>query len=1134
MGLVRRWAAVCLLLAVVLWSPYAFGAPETLTATLTFDAGSISIDNVGGFDVVRLRGAAATTEVARPELPLFVARFALPLGTEAAGVSARVITESELPGVHRVRPAQPQVPLSRTMTPEWVAPDESVYSSPALYPSVDCELLSTGTAAGQPIASVAVYPVRYSPSDGRLILTESVEVTVDLRAARGEARMPGPVSPRTRDLRADRVRALVLNPEAVLPAPSRPETRSSGIDYLIITSSSYASLFQPLADWKTGKGVSAAIVTTGAISAGYQGADLAEKIRNCIIDYYENQGTLWVLLGGDTDVVPDREAYAKSGDSGEDIPCDLYYADLDGTWDADGDGVYGENATDQVDMYADVYVGRAPVNTATEVSRFVNKVLTYEGAPGGDQLPIDYQQKMLFMAEVLWDSPYTDHAICKNMIDDDSVPAQFDPITKLYETNGLLTKSRVISELNTGYNIVNHNGHANYNVMSIGSSALYNSDFDGLTNGSRYGIMYSIGCWAAAIDYNAIAEHWVNAANGGGVAFVGNTRYGWGSPGAPGYGVSDEFDREFFNQLFNEGLDQIGATTAVSRDAFVGQAHSDAYYRFALYETVLLGDPEMRIWTLEPDGTATVNHATEIPLGEHPFVVTVAKNGAPIDGANVLLSNDEVYESAITGPDGVAVLHPAPTVEGPINLTVTGQAITPFSASLEVADLPADTEPPDAIHDLSVGDPYDTGGVVALDWSGYSPPADFATYRIYRDTSPFTSVAGRAPLTAGLIDGSVRAWNDDSVVDGTAYYYAVTAVDLAGNERAAVSSVGPVVPTDNALILVWDADDGDQPFDGVGDQFTLGDGTEVPWTQALDEIGELYDCFESLPADLSHYDLVVYLGGITNIGEGALNTPLTEDEIAALTDYVDGGGSLYVEEPGFGGRYYVNGTAASIELWNRFHATFTAGAVRTTGNVESVTGEAGALMDGLSLAYDYQDWPDQFVGLISSNDDPGSSQLWLDQGSDGRGTLYVDPATGSHRYMVPVLLGGMSDGADPSTRNEIVTRILADCSILGETGVDEGPSAVGNRLGQNAPNPFNPSTSIHFAVGREGARVSLAIYDVAGRRVATLYDGRATAGDHSVRWDGRDGSGRRVASGVYFSRLSVDGWTASRKMVLLK
>ena len=84
-----------------------------------------------------------------------------------------------------------------------------------------------------------------------------------------------------------------------------------------------------------------------------------------------------------------------------------------------------------------------------------------------------------------------------------------------------------------------------------------------------------------------------------------------------------------------------------------------------------------------------------------------------------------------------------------------------------------------------------------------------------------------------------------------------------------------------------------------------------------------------------------------------------------------------------------------------------------------------------------------------------------------------------------------------------------------------------------SPNPFNPSTTISYAVPHAGP-VTLRIFDVAGRRVRTLHDGAQRAGYHTVVWDGRDGAGRGVASGTYYYRLDGDGFVATRKMTLVK
>ena len=91
-------------------------------------------------------------------------------------------------------------------------------------------------------------------------------------------------------------------------------------------------------------------------------------------------------------------------------------------------------------------------------------------------------------------------------------------------------------------------------------------------------------------------------------------------------------------------------------------------------------------------------------------------------------------------------------------------------------------------------------------------------------------------------------------------------------------------------------------------------------------------------------------------------------------------------------------------------------------------------------------------------------------------------------------------------------------------------------LSQNSPNPFNPSTTISYEIPESdgGAKVSLTVYNIRGQKVITLVDELKEAGQYSINWDGRDLSGNRVSSGVYFYRMQAGNFTATRKMVILE
>jgi hypothetical protein len=103
---------------------------------------------------------------------------------------------------------------------------------------------------------------------------------------------------------------------------------------------------------------------------------------------------------------------------------------------------------------------------------------------------------------------------------------------------------------------------------------------------------------------------------------------------------------------------------------------------------------------------------------------------------------------------------------------------------------------------------------------------------------------------------------------------------------------------------------------------------------------------------------------------------------------------------------------------------------------------------------------------------------------------------------------------------------------LPEAGLEDVASGARFYLAPNRPNPFAGDTRIAFGLPRTGG-VRLSVYDVRGREVVRLIDENLDGGKHSVSWDGTDGSGRRVASGVYWCRLQTEDRALTRKMVRL-
>jgi len=136
----------------------------------------------------------------------------------------------------------------------------------------------------------------------------------------------------------------------------------------------------------------------------------------------------------------------------------------------------------------------------------------------------------------------------------------------------------------------------------------------------------------------------------------------------------------------------------------------------------------------------------------------------------------------------------------------------------------------------------------------------------------------------------------------------------------------------------------------------------------------------------------------------------------------------------------------------------------------------------------------------------------------------------SHDYRV-----GFRFVSDPNTSAGILNIDNIGWVVQNMTDVRETNVNLPNDLSlrQNYPNPFNPETNIYFELPSR-SMVNLEIYDVLGRKIATLIEKEMNAGGYTIRWDGKDASGNAVSSGIYFYRLVTESGERQAKMTLLK
>jgi hypothetical protein len=267
-----------------------------------------------GYDAVELEGSyALPTEAGEPFLPALVVSVAIPPGTKIEGVEASYAEPVTLPGTYRVMPTQVPTPVGEKagITP----PDAKVYSSSEPFPGKLVWGFESGNMGGYGVGSVVLAPVQYVPATGKILLYRTIDFDLKLRRDNGDC-----VSPKVRLDWIDRgirenLAATVINPwEIRSPVGTRLISGRDSMDaevypYLLITNDTLKAKATELANWKTKKGLKATVVTMADISSGYTGRDTAEKVRNCIKDYFQNNGTEYVCIIGYDSVVPVRKVY---------------------------------------------------------------------------------------------------------------------------------------------------------------------------------------------------------------------------------------------------------------------------------------------------------------------------------------------------------------------------------------------------------------------------------------------------------------------------------------------------------------------------------------------------------------------------------------------------------------------------------------------------------------------------------------------------------------------------------------------------------------------------------------------------------------------------------------------------------
>lgn len=632
--------------------------------SLDYSTRDLTFEMSQGYDIVSLAGRGHTSEQGKPMLPLDVVQVLIPPDAEVTGVEVLTRESQELPGSYRVLPAQKPVALKPGARPQFVEPDAETYSSSVPYPTRIATATRSGNLGGYRLAGVNVTPLTCVPSTGKLSLARHLV----LRVAYQEGVHPvSTVTERQRALLGAEASRLVANPARVSTwCPNIARLDGNEMDMIVITSRSLASSFQSFADWKTKKGYKTLILGTDSVYARYPGTDNQTKIRNCVIDYWQNHGLKYVVLGGDAAIIPDRKCHLTVEGNTEDIPADMYYADLQYSWDSDHNGDYGE-MTDSVDLYHDIYVGRVPADNATDVATFIRKDTMFEKHP--DTL---YLKSLLLPSEMLFD-PY--HGKVANNIIASIMPTGWR-IAKLEDPSSNATPD----SLQRGFEFCHFCCHGNSDLFG---SMLDISQVPDITCANKTSIVNAISCLTGEFDdVDCISEEMVNFSGGASVAVLCNSRYGYGYP--PALGPSELIDIEYFRLMMNKGCYELGAMNALSKDYYRGLTMNQEVWRWCSYELTLFGDPSLGVWTERPAALG-VSYASSVPAAPQTMRVSVTKSGQPLADVQVcLMMGATVYAVGRTNSLGWVDLFISPTSTGTMSVTVTARNCRPFEGTCNV------------------------------------------------------------------------------------------------------------------------------------------------------------------------------------------------------------------------------------------------------------------------------------------------------------------------------------------------------------------------------------------------------------------------------------------------------------------
>ena len=404
---------------------------------------------------------------------------------------------------------------------------------------------------------------------------------------------------------------------------------------------------------------------------------------------------------------------------------------------------------------------------------------------------------------------------------------------------------------------------------------------------------------------------------------------------------------------------------------------------------------------------------------------------------------------------------------------------------------------------------------VTVSWRPNTEP-DLRGYRLY--TKVEGAQSWQLQKNEDVLTSAMTHYSFDNISGTTPVYFKLTAVDSAAfpNESVESDTYGLRPNVQGKKVLIVDA------FDRTSGSYTLPYHDFAAVAGRSVTAARYETCHNSAVTNgivhLSDYDAVVWLFG----DESSTDETFGAAEQTKAIAYIQSGGKIFATGSEIG--YDLDQDSGPTQADRDFlHTYFGASFAGDASNSYTINGTASGILNGISFAYGdtaqgspyVEDWPDYFEPIDGTGVTVASYA----------NTLVAAVATSS-----TVLLGiPFETILTKAARDAVMNRILDSFDIPTSIHERPAPSApLSFSLEQNFPNPFNPSTTIRFSVPRR-SNVTIAVYDILGRIVATLGDKLYDAGTYSVTWNAVNS-----ASGMYIVRMQTDQFSASKKIILTK